>query len=203
MSKSLIVILIIAILALAGYAVYSAYPLIAPKLNALTNQAAVVPSPTISATPAVTASPSAVISPNPTPIAIPKSQLENNLTINDYLKSKVAIKGFDGNVYCAYEILAETGAHPDTLYLLALCQEYYEKQQTKYPGTGVIVPIALQLKWVGDSFTIVKHQTPKLGSDYAADVRSIFPSAIAQNILNDKYSLQTKNLQQKVDSAVY
>lgn len=189
-------------MALTGYAVYSAYPMIAPKLNTLTNKTP-EPAPTVSATPAMTASPSALISPLPDIVTTAQSEFENNLTINDYLKSKVAIKGFSGNVYCAYDILSETGSRPEILYLLALCQEYYEKQQTKYPGTGLVVPIALQLKWAGDSFTVIKHQTPKMGSAYEADVRSIFPTALAQNILSDKYSLQIKSLQQRVDSAVY
>jgi hypothetical protein len=113
------------------------------------------------------------------------------------------MKGFNGNVYCAYDVLKRTEPKPDSLYLLVLCQEYYEKLKTKYPGTGITVPLSLSLKWNGEGFEITGHKIPKMGANYEASLKSIFPADLAQNINSDKYSENIKALQQKVDSAVY
>lgn len=196
MGKSLIIILVVGLFALVGYSVYSALPLVRPQVQKIISWRPTPPSPTVQ--PQVTASPSATIT-TPTPTDL----FANSLSITDYLQSKIGMKGFNGNVYCAYKVLDSSGSKPQTLYLLALCQEYYEKNTAKLPGTGIVVPVALSLKWTGEAFDITSHKTPAPGSEYETSLRSIFPQTLAGEILTDKFATDIKLLQQKVDSAVY
>jgi hypothetical protein len=95
--------------------------------------------------------------------------------IKDYLNQKVADKGFGGKAYCAYEVLdAEKSGTNEKLYLWAVCQEYYRKNQQLETGTGGSFPVALTIWTENEKVKILSHQKPRDGSYYTPDLATMF-----------------------------
>jgi hypothetical protein len=96
-------------------------------------------------------------------------------SIKDYLQQKVASKGFNGKVYCEYDVLdAEIAGVNGKLYLWAFCQEYYRKDQKLEAGTGGSFPVALTIRQENSQVEVISHQKPRDGSLYAADMPVMF-----------------------------
>jgi len=107
-------------------------------------------------------------------------QVEN---IEDYLVLNVGISAFGGKVFCAYESLnAELGAD-DKIYLWALCQEYYLEQESLIPGSGVSLPVALQIQEKNSHYKVIDHLAPRDGTYYGPDVRATFPQSTWSQIM--------------------
>jgi hypothetical protein len=96
-------------------------------------------------------------------------------SIKDYLQQKVASKGFNGNVYCEYDVLdAEIAGVDGKLYLWAFCQEYYRKGQNLESGTGGSFPVVLKIREENNQIKVISHQKPRDGSLYATDMPVMF-----------------------------
>lgn len=108
------------------------------------------------------------------------SQVEN---IEDYLVTNIGISAFDGKVFCAYEPLnAEQGAE-SKIYLWALCQEYYLEQGSLTPGSGVSLPVALQIQEKNGRYEVIDHLVPRDGTYYGPDVQATFPQSTWSQIM--------------------
>jgi hypothetical protein len=95
--------------------------------------------------------------------------------IKDYLHQKVAIKGFNGKVYCEYDVLdAEMAGVNGKLYLWAFCQEYYRQGTKLEAGTGGSFPVALTIRQENNQVEVISHQKPRDGSSYATDMPVMF-----------------------------
>ncbi len=124
-------------------------------------------------------------------------------SINDYLVEHIAIIGYGGDAYCAYEMLnAEQGTGAE-LYLWTLCMEYYFKQGLLTGGSGISLPVALQIEQQNDHIEIIGHLVPQDGNDYGPDVRSIFPKSTWAQIMPqnedeiDQYNLRANELMEE------
>ena len=107
-------------------------------------------------------------------------QVEN---IEDYLVINIGISAFGGKVFCAYEPLnAEQGVE-DKIYLWALCQEYYLEQESLMPGTGVSLPVALQIQEKNGHYEVIDHIVPRDGTYYGPDVQATFPRSTWSQIM--------------------
>lgn len=114
--------------------------------------------------------------------------------IKDYLHQKVASRGFNGQVYCEYDVLdAEIADVNGKLYLWAFCQEYYRKGEKLESGTGGSFPVVLTIRRENNQVDIVSHQKPRDGSLYATDM----PVMFSQKALAIIYS-ETKEQNQRV-----
>ena len=105
--------------------------------------------------------------------------------ISAYLVERVGEASFGGQVFCAYEPLAdsrEVGGHVD-VYLWVLCQEYYLSGQALEAGTGSSLPIALSLEANGDTYAIVEHRIPGEISLTEELVRAYFPHSAWRTIM--------------------
>lgn len=123
----------------------------------------------------------------------PKEQNNNTVTvfenilqvenIQDYLVRNIGISAFRGKVFCVYEPLdAEQGAE-GKIYLWALCQEYYLKQEVLKIGSGASLPVALQVREENGHYEIIDHTVPQDGAYYRPDVRIIFPRSTWSQIM--------------------
>jgi hypothetical protein len=126
--------------------------------------------------------------------------------VHEYLAVNVGAASFGGKVFCAYEELAtEQDAEGTTLYLWALCIEYYQDGGGFEQGTGVSVPVAIFLRNREGSLVITEHKGPGSGTDYGKDVRSIFPQSSWPEILpsNDDetaaYNLRAEMLESETE----
>jgi hypothetical protein len=96
-------------------------------------------------------------------------------SIKDYLHQKVASKGFNGKIYCEYDVLdAEIAGVNGKLYLWAFCQEYYHKDQKLEAGTGGSFPVVLTIRQENNQVEVISHQKPRDGSLYAIDMPVMF-----------------------------
>jgi hypothetical protein len=108
-------------------------------------------------------------------IEVPIEKFSALQSIKDYLHQKVAIKGFDGKVYCEYDVLdAEIAGVNGKLYLWAFCQEYYREGQKLEAGTGGSFPVVLKIRQENNQIEVVGHQKPRDGSLYTADMPVMF-----------------------------
>jgi hypothetical protein len=103
--------------------------------------------------------------------------------IENYLAANVGGAAFGGRVFCAYDVLAtEQAGNITTLYLWALCLEYYREQQQLEKGAGVSLPVALTLQNQAGSLRVLEHKVPGDGKDYGKDIKAIFPQSVWSEI---------------------
>jgi hypothetical protein len=200
MGKSFVVILLLLLLGLGGYSVYRSWPYLSPRLQVLkASLANIKPDSGSNSDSGSTPAPTVAVSPTPEP----KISFTDNQVITQYLQTNVAVKSHEGTAVCAYKILALNEPQPQRLYLLSLCQEYYEKSGQKVPGTGIVIPVALNLTWTDSSFSIQSHTVPESGSKFSSSMKQIFPDDINNYFTSDQYATDVTALQQTVNSAVY
>lgn len=104
-------------------------------------------------------------------------------SINDYLVEHVAITGFGGLAFCGHELLNADQGKEGFLYLWALCQEYHLEQGPLTDGSGISLPVALQIEPKDHQIEIIGHLIPRDGSYYGPDVRDIFPKSTWSQIM--------------------
>ena len=95
--------------------------------------------------------------------------------IEDYLVTNIGISAFGGEVFCAYEPLKTEQGVEGTIYIWALCLEYYLEQGSLIPGSGVSSPVALRIQEKNGHYEVIGHLVPRDGTYYGPDVRAIFP----------------------------
>jgi hypothetical protein len=106
---------------------------------------------------------------------IPLEQFSSIESIKDYLNTNVAITGFGGKPYCAYEVLdAQQDGKNINIYLWTVCQEYYSDKQKLRQGTGAVLPVALVMQRNGNNLSVLDHRVPRDGALYAEDMPIIF-----------------------------
>ena len=135
-------------------------------------------------------------------------QLELTIQVGDienYLAANICEASFGGNVFCAYDVLAtEQEGDITTLYLRALCLEYYQEQQSLDKGTGISVPVAVILHNRDSSLWVSEHRIPGDGIDYGKDVKVIFPQSIWPEIIPsnsdeiEDYNLRAETLENEI-----
>ena len=113
--------------------------------------------------------------------ALSEPALDDRIT--EYLAEQIAITGFGGKAYCAYQMLPAEQGKDGYLYLWAFCQEYYLEEGSLTEGSGISVPVALQIEQENLQIKIVGHLLPRDGTYYGPDVRSIFPKSAWQDIM--------------------
>ena len=103
---------------------------------------------------------------------------------------------FNGIVFCAFEIL-ETDASAGEIYLWALMEEYYHEGSYVQLGSGMSVPIVLKVSSSSEkqSFEIKGHYIPGDGSNYADDVRQLFP----RNVHSKIFEYSSKHISKLID----
>jgi hypothetical protein len=111
--------------------------------------------------------------------------------IKDYLTQKVASESYGGKAYCAYEVLdaEKSGASGERLYLWAVCQEYYRKNQKLEEGSGSSIPIALTIRTENEKIEVLSHQVPGNGSHYVRDLEAMFSKkalVLANSMQNER-----------------
>lgn len=129
----------------------------------------------------------------------PSTELEGE-SITDYLTENIGIAGFGGKVFCAYEFLDADLQMDASVYVWALCQEYYWNQDALTSGSGISLPVALQTKSVGDKVEIIGHHIPRDGEYYGSDIREVFPRSTWPQIMPEdiddinQYNLRANQL---------
>ncbi|WP_026675295.1 hypothetical protein [Alkalihalobacterium bogoriense] len=107
----------------------------------------------------------------------------NEQIVEKYLSEEVMNPNFGGEIFVAYEIL-ESDKNKGEIYLWALIEEYYKKDEDIETGSGMSVPIVLSVRGHNnDSLEILSHSIPREGS-YPEDIKEMFPKKIQNKILN-------------------
>ncbi len=136
------------------------------------------------------------------PTMLDPAQFASATSIKTYLANNVASRGFNGTVYCAYDVLgAEATDRGYSLYLWALCQEYYPTNNKLELGTGSSFPVALVVHRNDDQLEPVSHRQPRDGALYTEDMLNIFPQSvltIVQSESADRASQRVVKLQAEV-----
>ncbi len=189
MGRSFIILLMLSIFGLIGFTLYRQLPLLKTAFTSSSISKilpAKDPAPTFSPVPST-----------PTPV---EPDYENNLAINDYLVSHIALRIKNGDIYCAYSLLDKTDTK---VYLISMCEEFTRSSAGKLAlVSGQVIPVVLNVTIDGVSLTVKSHTTPQPGSAYASDVKTLFPAQIANTILSDKFAIISTFLQQKIDSQI-
>ena len=124
--------------------------------------------------------------------------------INTYLSKEIGISGFDGEVYCAFDYLQDPPTAAGEIYIWALCLEFYGEPDQLQEGSGISLPVALQIQEGDGQFQVTGHLFPGNGSLYGPDVKEIFPASTWGAILpvtdeeQDQYNLRANRLMNEV-----
>jgi hypothetical protein len=96
--------------------------------------------------------------------------------IDSYLAANVGMSGFGGKLFCAHEVLdVESRGERASEYVFAICQEYSVRNGNLREGTGVGIPVAVEMERREQAYQVVAHQVPGDSPGYADDVKRIFP----------------------------
>jgi len=129
-------------------------------------------------------------------------QVEN---IEAYLETNIGLSGFGGEVFCDYEPLNAEQGEGDNIYLWAMCLEYYLKQGKLTLGSGISLPVVLQIERINDHYEIVRHLSPGDGSFFGQDVRVSFPKSAWPQIMPEseddisEYNSRAERLEKKIE----
>jgi len=107
-------------------------------------------------------------------------QVEN---LETYLSANIGISAFGGEVFCAYEPLNAEQGEDGRIFLWAMCLEYYLEDGQLTLGSGISVPVALQIRPMDEHYQIITHLLPRDGTFYGQDVRASFPQSTWRQIM--------------------
>ena len=132
------------------------------------------------------------------------TQIESSQEVQDFVGSKLISPSHNGKVFVAYKLLGnKTEDNIRTLYVWAYIQEYYKDGNRLREGTGMSLPIAIQTKLLGKIYLPVSYEIPRDGSDYATDVRRIFPTEYHDFIFGkdiDEKNAELRKLESQVQT---
>ena len=111
--------------------------------------------------------------------------------INAFLESRLGFTSRGGEMKCSYVSLGQEpavdaragGGGAVRMFVDALCLELVREGDSLAVGSGKGVPAAVSGRLAGDSVQLVDVTVPGDGSLSAADIRRIFPHAVAQRLL--------------------
>ena len=115
--------------------------------------------------------------------------------IKDYLEREVAFTSFEGEPFCAYDVIdAQKVDIENFVYLWVLCQEYYPSDQGLQKGGAMMIPMALTLEQKSEEFEVLAHQLPRDGSYYTEDLNKIFPASVRQRMRNETVEIRNQRV---------
>jgi hypothetical protein len=126
-------------------------------------------------------------------------QVEN---IESYLAANIGISAHGGEVFCAYEPLNTTQGKDGEIFLWAFCHEYYLEDGELEFGSGISVPVVLQ---IDERREILGHLLPRDGTYYGEDIRANFPRSTWSQIMPegideiDAYNTRSDRLKQETE----
>lgn len=102
-------------------------------------------------------------------------------TDRDWLAHGLGGPNFGGRVYCAVDVLGRS-SDARRAYLWLFCQELYLSGGEVQEGTGVSAPVlvTVSVSGSGAGTTVTSWRMPRDGAGYTADIRAMFPAAIAE-----------------------
>ncbi|MFB9326277.1 hypothetical protein ACFFSY_10165 [Paenibacillus aurantiacus] len=125
---------------------------------------------------------------NVQPLAVETEAAKAELAVSEeeaietYLTDNFLRPSAGEEIFAAYEIL-EDDTQAGEIYAWGLIEAYDHTQETTDSTKGVSIPLVLHVSRTNDSFEITGHTTPRDGSYYVPDVRSLFPAPIQDKIL--------------------
>ena len=138
------------------------------------------------------------------PALMPEKYFPPSTLLDDYLAENIGVAGFGGNVFCAYDLMGmNLQAEKPSLYLWALCQEYYIIDQDLDKGSGISVPVAIYLQKSGDGYIISAHELPVDGEGYGPSIWRLFPENLWPQIFpnqDDNYAAYNQRAE-RLDNA--
>lgn len=112
--------------------------------------------------------------------------------IQSYLDQKVLSPLFGGKVFSAHKVL---GTAEGKVYVWALLQEYYKKDNKLEMGTGWSVPLVLTVQNGTNGMVVSEHKYPGDGSLFTTDVKSLFPKGLQQEIFDFPSTQNSRDLE--------
>lgn len=122
--------------------------------------------------------------------SLTKTDINN---IEKYLDKKVMNPEFSGKIYSAHKVFMEQN---EKIYIWALLQEYYKKNDKTEPGTGWSVPLVLYIEENPNGIIIKNHIAPGDGDLYSEDIKKLFPIEIQQQIFDFSGTEEMRKLEE-------
>lgn len=100
-------------------------------------------------------------------------------------------------------LIEETEAQTKyTVYAWVLCEKYYMKEGAPLQDSGYSIPHKFEIEKQGDAFKVVGTQSPRDGSLYSEDMKSLFPASVRREMdrLHDDGTYE--RLQMEIDEQV-
>jgi hypothetical protein len=129
-------------------------------------------------------------------------QVEN---IETYLEANIGISACGGKVFCAYEPLNAEQGEDGRIFVWAMCLEYYLENGNLALGSGISVPVVMQIEQTDDHYHITGHLLPGDGTLFGQDVRAYFPPSAWPQIMPESideiaaYNLRAHRLEEKAE----
>jgi hypothetical protein len=98
--------------------------------------------------------------------------------IDRYLATHLLTPAFGGTVFCSHNVLGkELQKKPQKYYIAALCQEYFQKDESHRSGSGMMGPVALTIQKQNKGLSVLSHQMLEQKNS-GAKLEDIFPATI-------------------------
>jgi hypothetical protein len=126
-------------------------------------------------------------SPTPQEPQVPPLQLPVSITeatLKTYLVESFGITAYGGKAFCAYQLMGygNTNDQDKALNLWVFCQEYYLEGEGLRVGSGVSLPVVIDLQGINGGYHIIGNKFPGDGANYGSDVRQLFPETLWDQI---------------------
>lgn len=104
-------------------------------------------------------------------------------SIETYLAEEIIKPAYGGKIFSAHRVLL-SDRQEGKIYLWAFIQEYYREIGELQKGTGVSVPVVLNVAEENNSLKIRGHLLPGNGNQFPEDIDRLFPKQIRKQILD-------------------
>lgn len=154
----------------------------------------------------IATSPALIANSTLTPISQQQAQPENTQAqidvsnivspeqIKNFLIEKIGVSAYGSKVFCAYQIMgSEQENQIIKIYLWAVVQEYYVKQQSLEEGAGTSEPVVIFVKMQDGKYQIFDYKDAGVGYQY---LEENFPPSILPliNLPADEYNQRSTSL---------
>jgi hypothetical protein len=106
---------------------------------------------------------------------------DDRKAIEAYLVEKIIEPVFGGRIFCAYRVLL-SDRQTGKICLWALIQEFYRELGDLREGTGISVPLVLDVREHNGKLLVTGHTLPADGGNFPADIERLFPQQIKKQI---------------------
>jgi hypothetical protein len=114
-----------------------------------------------------------------------KESSSEDLQIEEYLDTNILNPEYGGKIFCVFHKYGSKEINNKiSYYLWTYCEEYYKKGNQILMGSGVSMPVRLNIEKDGNNLKIIGFNKPTDGEEYAKSIKEMFPEKYSSDAIN-------------------